>query len=170
MFLVMLRAALQGKHFDCGDELRRQGGDGMRHRNKGEYDSAVHRRAARRCARHVRRGNLGGLVVRPEPRVTEVVVCNPRKAALLKDGSKGDRIDAYKLAELLYMNRVKSVYHGEHGLRTMKELARRAALLGFTRTYKTAGTAKVRASRARHRILWIGLWVGNSPDQGRNCV
>ena len=59
-----------------------------------------------------------------KPRVTEVVVCNPRKAALLKDGSKGDRIDAYKLAELLYMNGIKSVYHGEHGLRTMKELAR----------------------------------------------
>ena len=59
-----------------------------------------------------------------KPRVTEVVVCNPRKAALLKDGSKGDRIDAYKLAELLYMNKIKSVYHGEHGLRTMKELAR----------------------------------------------
>jgi len=59
-----------------------------------------------------------------KPHVTEVVVCNPRKAALLKDGSKGDRIDAHKLAELLYMNRVKSVYHGEHGLRTMKELAR----------------------------------------------
>jgi transposase len=59
-----------------------------------------------------------------KPHVTEVVVCNPRKAALLKDGSKGDRIDAHKLAELLYMNKVKSVYHGEHGLRTMKELAR----------------------------------------------
>src|SRR5215472_17614389 len=59
-----------------------------------------------------------------KPHVTEVVVCNPRKAALLKDGRKDDRIDAHKLAELLYMNRVKSVYHGEHGLRTMKELAR----------------------------------------------
>ena len=59
-----------------------------------------------------------------KPHVTEVMVCNPRKAALLKDGSKGDRIDAHKLAELLYMNRIKSVYHGEHGLRTMKELAR----------------------------------------------
>jgi len=59
-----------------------------------------------------------------KPHVTEVVVCNPRKAALLKDGSKGDRIDAHKLAELLYLNKIKSVYHGEHGLRTMKELAR----------------------------------------------
>src|ERR1044071_9651986 len=59
-----------------------------------------------------------------KPHVTEVVVCNPRKAALLKDGSKADRIDAHKLAELLYMNKIKSIYHGEHGLRTMKELAR----------------------------------------------
>ena len=59
-----------------------------------------------------------------KPHVTEVVVCNPRKSALLKDGSKSDRIDAYKLAEMLYMNKIKSVYHGEHGLRTLKELAR----------------------------------------------
>jgi len=59
-----------------------------------------------------------------KPHVTEVLVCNPRKAALLKDGSKGDRIDARKLAELLYMNKLATVYHGEHGLRTMKELAR----------------------------------------------
>jgi transposase len=59
-----------------------------------------------------------------KPRVTEVVVCNPRKNALLKDGSKSDRIDARKLAEQLYMNNIKSVYHGEHGLRTLKELAR----------------------------------------------
>ena len=59
-----------------------------------------------------------------KPHLTEVVVCNPRKAALLKDGSKNDRIDAHKLAELLYLNRIKSVYHRENGLRTMKELAR----------------------------------------------
>jgi transposase len=59
-----------------------------------------------------------------KPHVMEVVVCNPRKNALLKDGSKSDRIDACKLAEMLYMNKIKSVYHGEHGLRTLKELAR----------------------------------------------
>jgi transposase len=56
--------------------------------------------------------------------VTEVLVCNPRKNALLKDGSKGDQIDAHKLAELLRLNHLKPVYHGEHGLRTLKELAR----------------------------------------------
>ena len=34
--------------------------------------------------------------------------------------------------------------------------------LGFT-TYKTAGTAKIRGSRTRHRSLWVGLWVAKSP-------
>jgi transposase len=59
-----------------------------------------------------------------KPHVSAVVVCNPRKNALLKDGSKSDRIDARKLAELLRGNHLKPVYHGEHGLRTLKELAR----------------------------------------------
>lgn len=59
-----------------------------------------------------------------KPHVSEVIVCNTRKNALLQDGSKSDRIDARKLAEKLYMNNIKSVYHGEHGLRTLKELAR----------------------------------------------
>jgi transposase len=59
-----------------------------------------------------------------KPHVTEVLVCNPRKNALLKDGSKGDKIDARKLAELLRLNNLKSVYHGENGIRTLKELAR----------------------------------------------
>ena len=59
-----------------------------------------------------------------KPHVTELVVCNPRKITLLKDGSKSDRIDAHKLAELLYMNKIKPVYHGEHGLRMLKELSR----------------------------------------------
>jgi len=39
----------------------------------------------------------------------------------------------------------------------------RVAWLGFTTTYKTAGTAKLRGSRTRHRVLWVGLWVGKSP-------
>jgi len=59
-----------------------------------------------------------------KPHVTELVVCNPRKIALLKDGSKSDRIDAHKLADLLYMNKIRPVYHGEHGLRMLKELSR----------------------------------------------
>jgi len=56
--------------------------------------------------------------------VTEIVVCNPRKNALLKDGNKSDRVDARKLADLLRGNYLKPVYHGEHGLRMLKELSR----------------------------------------------
>jgi transposase len=55
-----------------------------------------------------------------KPHVTRLVVCDPRKNALLKDGSKSDRIDARKLAELLRGNQLTSVYHGEHGMRTLK--------------------------------------------------
>ena len=55
-----------------------------------------------------------------KPHVTELVVCNPRRNALLKEGSKSDRIDARKLAELLRSNMVRSVYHGEHGVRTLQ--------------------------------------------------
>ncbi len=58
-----------------------------------------------------------------KPHVTKLVVCDPRRNALLKEGSKSDRIDARKLAELLRSNLLRSVYHGEHGLRTLKELA-----------------------------------------------
>ena len=58
------------------------------------------------------------------PHVPRIVVCNPRRNALLKDGNKSDRIDAQKLAELLYLNKLKPVYHGEHGLRAVKELVR----------------------------------------------
>src|SRR5258708_8789162 len=39
-----------------------------------------------------------------KPHVTEVLVCDPRKNALLKEGSKSDKIDARKLAELLRLN------------------------------------------------------------------
>jgi len=56
--------------------------------------------------------------------VSRLVVCDPRKNALLKDGNKSDRIDARKLAELLRTNQLNPVYQGEHGVRTLKELGR----------------------------------------------
>src|ERR1700688_1387618 len=36
-----------------------------------------------------------------KPHVTELVVCDPRKNALMKEGNKSDQIDARKLADLL---------------------------------------------------------------------
>jgi transposase len=43
---------------------------------------------------------------------------------LLKEGNKSDKIDARKLADLLRTGMVRPVYHGEHGLRTLRELGR----------------------------------------------
>ena len=102
-----------------------------------------------------------------KPHVTEVVVCNPRKIALLKDGSKSDRIDARKLAEQLYMNKLKPVYHGEHGLRTLKELARSYLTItkDLTRVmnrlkalYRSWGIpcAGSEVYAPRHRSEWLG--------------
>lgn len=56
--------------------------------------------------------------------VTEVVVCDPRHNKLLQSGNKSDRVDAQKLAELLRNGALKGVYHGDHGMRMLKELVR----------------------------------------------
>jgi transposase len=50
------------------------------------------------------------------PQVSRVVVCNPRKNALLKGGNKNDQIDARKLADLLRAGLLSPVYHGEAGV------------------------------------------------------
>src|ERR1700735_4221093 len=59
-----------------------------------------------------------------KPHVANLVVCNPRKNALLKHGNKSDKIDARKLADLLRLNDLEPVYHGETGVRMLRELAR----------------------------------------------
>jgi transposase len=65
-----------------------------------------------------------------QPQVQHIVVCNPRRNALLKEGSKSDKVDAQKLAELLRSGMLRPVYHGEHGLRTLRELARSYQTIG----------------------------------------
>lgn len=57
------------------------------------------------------------------PLVAECIVCNPRRNKLLESGSKSDDIDVAKLSELLYLQRLQPVYHGDHGTRALKELA-----------------------------------------------
>lgn len=56
--------------------------------------------------------------------VTEVVVCDPRRNKLLGEGSKADKVDARKLADLLRTGMVRSVYHGHQATRKLKELVR----------------------------------------------
>jgi len=58
------------------------------------------------------------------PLVTEVVVCDPRHNKLMQSGNKSDRVDAQKLAEVLRLGSLKAVYHGDNGVRALKELVR----------------------------------------------
>src|SRR6267142_2212678 len=44
-----------------------------------------------------------------KPHVSRLVVCAPRKNALMRDGNQNDRVDARNLAELLRTNQVKAV-------------------------------------------------------------
>jgi transposase len=102
-----------------------------------------------------------------KPHVTKIVVCNPRKNALLKEGSKSDKIDARKLAELLRGGLLRPVYHGENGIRTLKELSRsyltiskdlarvmnRLKALYRSWAIPCAGTS---VYSPRHRAGWLG--------------
>ena len=56
-----------------------------------------------------------------KPHVTKLVVCDPRKNKSMREGNQSDKIDARRLAELLRLDHLTPVYHGEHGLRTLKE-------------------------------------------------
>jgi transposase len=102
-----------------------------------------------------------------KPQVAELVVCNPRRNALLKEGSKSDRIDARKLAELLRSNMVRSVYHGENGVRTLKELSRSYLTIStdlirvmsrLKAIYRSWGIrcAGKQVYAERHRPEWLG--------------
>src|ERR1700723_4295162 len=59
-----------------------------------------------------------------KPHVSKVVVCDPRKNALLKASNKNDRVDARKLSDLLRAKLLRPVYHGESGVRTLRQLSR----------------------------------------------
>src|SRR5258707_3372277 len=101
---------------------------------------------------------------------SRLVVCDPRKNALMRDGNQNDRVDARNLAELLRTNQVKPVYHGEHGIRTLKELGRSYSTLTKDSTrvmnriksvYRSwaipcAGT---RVYSRRHRAEWLAQLV-----------
>ena len=65
-----------------------------------------------------------------EGRVAERLVCDPRHNALLKEGSKTDRNDARKLADLFRTGMLRAVYHGRQSLRPLQELVHSYEALG----------------------------------------
>lgn len=84
-----------------------------------------------------------------QPRVAELVVCNPRKNALLKSGNKSDQIDARKLAELLRSDMLSGVYHDDTQTSTLKELGR------SYRSVTDDATRVMRRLKALYRSLAI---------------
>src|SRR5712672_2322434 len=101
-----------------------------------------------------------------KPHVTRIVVCDPRKNASMKEGNKSDKIDARRLAELLRLNHLNPVYHGEHGLRSLKELVRSyltitkdvgrvmSRVKAIYRSWGIACTGK-QVYAPQHRVEWL---------------
>ena len=83
-------------------------------------------------------------------RVAQLVVCDPRRNALLKSGNKGDLIDARKLAELLRNHALSPVYHGESSALEMQHR---------TRSYTTLTEDTTRVMN-RLKALFRGQAIG----------
>jgi transposase len=102
-----------------------------------------------------------------KPHVTKLVVCDPRKNKSMREGNQNDKIDARRLAELLRLDHLTPVYHGEHGLRTLKELVRSYLTItkdlgrvmtrvkAIYRSWAIPCTGKQVYAR-RHRVEWLG--------------
>src|SRR6202161_3057428 len=101
------------------------------------------------------------------PHVTKLVVCDPRKNASMREGNQNDKIDARRWAELLRLNHLSPVYHGEHGLRSLKELVRSyltitkdlgrvmSRVKAIYRSWGIPCTGK-QVYAPRHRVEWLG--------------
>jgi transposase len=105
-------------------------------------------------------------------RVSKLVVCNPRKNALLKAGSKSDAIDARKLAELLRAGLLSPVYHGQNSTAAVKHLGRSYVVLTEDTTrimgrikalYRSQaiGCAGKKPYGARYREQWLAQLADN---------
>ena len=102
-----------------------------------------------------------------KPHVTKLLVCDPRKNASMREGNQNDKIDARRLAELLRLNHLSPVYHGEHGLRSLKELVRSyltitkdlgrvmSRVKAIYRSWAIPCTGK-QVYAPRHRAEWLG--------------
>jgi len=72
-----------------GHEFRRQGGDGICHRNESEQDSAVYRQALRGDLQVTfeEGTSVAWLYDLLKPHVTKLVVCDPRKSKSMREGT-----------------------------------------------------------------------------------
>jgi transposase len=88
--------------------------------------------------------------------VAEVIVCDPRRNKLLSEGSKADKVDARRLAELLRVGMLRPVYHGHGGaVKKLKELVR---------GYETL-SSDVQRTMARIKAVYRGRGI-QTPGRG----
>lgn len=106
------------------------------------------------------------------PLVRRVVACNPNHNRI--QGSGSDRVDAVKLAELLRLNALTPVYHGEHGTRTLKHLMRcyECLVKDITRVKnRLKALYNSQGIKQRGRELYQGSkrqgWIEKLPNQGQ---
>ena len=96
----------------------------MGHRDENKHDSAVY--DGLRGDLHVtfeERTSAAWLYDLLKPHVTELIVCDPRKNASMREDSQNDKIDARRLRALLRIDHLTPVYHGEHGLLIRTQVA-----------------------------------------------
>jgi len=100
------------------------------------------------------------------PKVSKVVVCDPRQLASHKTANKSDRIDARKLAQALRSGDLKPVYHQRTALGTLPQLAASYVQLSndATRTMnrlkaiyraRAIGCAGARVYSSKSRSQWL---------------
>lgn len=101
------------------------------------------------------------------PLVKEAIVCDPRRNKLLQSGNKSDKVDAQKLARLLRLGELHSVYHGDQSIRDLKELVHAYSSLVRDRTrtmnrlkslYRSHGIAS--RGKAIYNNLTRDGWIG----------
>jgi len=85
--------------------------------------------------------------------VADVIVCDPRHNKLLSEGSKGDKIDARKLAGLLRTGMLRRVYHGNEA----------SKLKQFMRSYETL-SEDTKRTMVRIKAIFRGRGI---PTPGR---
>ena len=84
------------------------------------------------------------------PRVSEIIVCDPRRNPRRPGEKKSDRLDARKLAEWLRLGVLKPVYHGHPAGSALRELAR---------SYSTLVSDSTRVM-SRLKALYRGRGIG----------
>ena len=105
--------------------------------------------------------------------VAEVVVCDPKRNKLLTEGSKGDKPDARKLADLLRVGMVRSVWHGHDRTRDLKQLVRayetftidtKRTMLRIKAIYRSRGIAT--GGSGVYQVTHRQQWLGQIPEAG----